>query len=155
MALLSTTYKLTAKVKYDDNGTIKSGSRTIGITEKNTNDFVTTPAMSAAAVSTYQRIITDTITSYEVTTVQEYDGDFGAVGSVTSAWDNFDDVKLINFYTDGDKTYKETIKRPATAATEEQLQAYASNVSSMTDNAVTGINGNYTGSTVESAWTND
>lgn len=150
---LGTSYRISAKVKYSDNGTIKSGSRTIGFTELNKKDYFDDPEQVSVLVTKFQGLITDTITSYEIIETKEYTGDFGSAGSISPEWDHFEDIKLINEYTDGDKTYRETIKRVATSKDDSYLRGYARELADL--DGLSAVNGNYTGSTVTSAWTMD
>lgn len=147
-------YRLIADVTYDDNGTIKKGTVTIGPTNASMDDASTDSYESV--IQKYQKITTDTITGYRVEFTQYFTGQFGTPGTSNEGWEELSDVKLINNYTDGDKDYKETIKRPATAATAAELKSYATGLTALYDDmgGLNAVNGYFTGSSVESAWQN-
>lgn len=157
---LGTSYHLKVKTKYNDNGTIKTASRAISpqkdgqINYDNTFENISNVEDFMAK---YQKITTDTLVGFQLTFTEEYidENGYGAPGTTNAAWDNFEDVKLINSYTDGDETAKETIKRVATAATELDLKQYGRATAKLGVNGTTAISGYYTGSTVDSAWRND
>lgn len=161
MALVDGTpvYRLVAKVKYSDNGVIKTGTRSLG-----PNNGVVDPEQTVElpdnienAVVGLQSIITDTVVSCQIEATFPYtrdSGTWGTPGTISAAWADFDDVKLVNSYTDGEKTSKETIKRVATGASEEDLLKYGQYSARLAD-STTAISGYYTGASVESAWTND
>lgn len=147
-------YRLIADVKYDDNGTIKTGTVTIGPNNATMDDASSDSYESV--IQKYQKVTTDTITGYRVEFTQYFTGQFGTPGSYDENWEELSDVKLVNNYTDGEKDYKETIKRPATSATAADLKAYATGLTSLYDDmgGLTAVNGYFTGSSVESAWQN-
>lgn len=155
---MSTYLRLSIKRQKED-GTIVNGTRVHKGAGGFNDDFT-----QAADIKTYleklQPVITDTITGAELiveTTLPDGVVPTGvAAGSVNAAWADMDNVKLTNSYTNGNIDAKETIARPATAATEQQLRVYAGATatwSAMGD--TTAIQGYYSGTSVESAWTAD
>lgn len=163
MALIikSQKHRLLAKTKYDDEGTIKSASRNLGLGGEISEDYFNDDGDNAEGlVQAFQKVTTDTVQSFVYEIVTEYErqeGDFGTPGSVAGAWENFDDVKLVNFYTNGDESVKYTVTRAATAATDSQLRQFGLNQaqSSKDSGSMVAVNGQYTGSTVTSAWVNN
>jgi len=156
----STKHRLLAKTKYDDEGTIKSATRNLGLGGEIGESFIEDSDDVEMFVKAFQKVTTDTVQSYTYEYVVEYEeqsGSFGTPGSVAGAWENFDDVKLINYYTDGDNNSKYTVARAATGATDSELRQFGMRQaqSSGSGSNVTAINGQYTGSTLTSAWVNN
>jgi len=157
---LGTSFLMKIKTKYTGaDGSIKSATRVISPQKDgqiNYDNTFESPTNVEQVLTAYQAITTDTVMSAELYMVEEVsvEGGAGTPGSVDAGWAGFEDVKLINSYTDGEDTARETIKRVATAATEQQLKNYGRAVARLGDNS-TAISGYYTGSSVESAWQND
>lgn len=143
----------------DSNGNIVKGTRTDkGIGDLGFQMFASEDEVDYVRAT--QAVITDTITG--VTLVEEmsldtdFQGNFGTAGGTDSVWAEVTNLKLINSFTDGDNTYKTTLNRPATAATEQQLKAQAVAAAELsTLSSANAISGYYTGSTVSTAWQND
>lgn len=158
---LGTSYIMKIKTKYTGtDGSTKSATRTVSPQKDGQVEYDNTFSNLSNVedvLTTYQAITTDTVISAELYFVNEISvaGGAGTPGSIDAGWASFEDVKLINSYTDGEDTAKETIKRVATAATEQQLKNYGRAVAKIGENGHTAVSGYYTGSTVESAWQND
>lgn len=158
MAASDVKLKLVARVKYESNGTVKTGTVTLGPTGRvNT----ATENTMKSIVQNYQKITTDTVIGFYTEETTYYDTvAFGTPGTVEAGWADYSNVKLVNSYTDGSTSYTETIKRPATGATEDQLVAYAGSIANITEisaddeGSVNAVSGYFTGSTVETAWQN-
>lgn len=151
-------HRLLAKTKYNDEGTIKSASRNLGINGEVSEDYFNDDGDAAEGfVKAFQKITTDTVQSFVYEVVTEYesqDGNFGEPGSIAAGWDGFDNVKLINNYTNGDNSSKYTVTRAATAATDSELRQFGMAQANSSEDGTTAVNGQYTGSTITSAWVN-
>lgn len=158
---LGTSYLMKIKTKYTGtDGSIKSATRTVSPQKDGQVDYDNSfenLSNIENVLQTYQSITTDTVVSAELYFIEEIsvEGGAGTPGSIDAGWAGFQDVKLINSYTDGEDTAKETIKRVATAATELQLRNYGRAVAKLGVNGTTAISGYYTGSSIESAWHNE
>lgn len=153
----STKHRLLAKTKYDDDGTTKSATRNLGINGIIAEDYIEDTDEVENLVKAFQRVTTDTVQSFTYEYIVEYesqDGNFGTPGTIAAAWDNFDDVKLVNFYTDGEDSSRYTVTRAATGASNYELKQFGLRQAQSSSNTATPINGQYTGSTVASAWSN-
>lgn len=157
---LGTSFIMKVKTKYNDNGTIKTATRTVSPQkngEVNYDNTFENLDNVGTFLTKYQAITTDTVLSAEISwnEVITVEGGYGEPGTIDSAWADFEDVRLVNSYTDGENTAKETVKRVATGASEDDLLAYGVNLAKLGDPGTTAISGYYTGSSVESAWVND
>lgn len=155
-------YTIKLSIERNKNGAIVKGTRTLNPQNQSYNpDWleVNNPvAMNVKVnnlIEAYQPLITDTITGYSVVT--EYGG--GKVTVTASAgsedWQGIEDVKLINSYTDGENSIKETITRAATNQTADQMRIFAVRNSQAMGDDINAISGYFTGSTVRSAWENE
>lgn len=154
---MSTYLRLSIRRQKED-GTIVNGTRVHKGAGGFSDEFT-----QATDIKSYleklQPVITDTITGAELiveTTLPDGVVPTVAAGSVNAAWADMDNVKLTNSYTNGDIDAKETIARPATAATEQQLRVYAGATANWSAiGSTTAIQGYYSGTSVESAWMAD
>lgn len=151
--------RVMAKVKYSDGGVIKTATRTLGPGGTVSGNVADNPDLIEAAAKALQPIITDTIEGVYLEVTDYFQlgtgESWGTPGSIAAHWEGFDDVKLVNSYTNGDDvTSRETIKRVATGASEAQLKAYG-RASANLDDDTTAISGYFTGTSIEAAWQND
>lgn len=152
---MATYLRLSIKRQKED-GTISNGTRV----HKGAGGFSSSFTQASdikAYLEKLQPVITDTITGAELiveTTLPDGVVPTGvAAGSINAAWADMDNVKLTNEYTNGSTDTKETIARPATAATEEVLRMYAGATATWSALGETSaIQGYYSGTSVESAW---
>jgi len=151
--------RLMAKTKYDDNGTIKSATRNLTIGGVVDEGYVADMDAAEELVKNFQKVTTDTVVSFYAEQTVEYEeqtGTFGTPGTIAAGWEDFEDVKLINYYTNGTDNAKYTVTRAATGATDAQLRAFGVSQAAASNHVgdYNAVNGEFTGATVTSAWTN-
>jgi len=161
MALIikSQKMRLMAKTKYDDNGTIKSATRNLTIGGVVDEGYLADTDAAEQLVKNFQKVTTDTVVSFYAEQTVEYEeqsSTFGTPGTIAAGWEDFEDVKLINYYTNGTDNAKYTVTRAATGATDAQLRAFGVSQAAASNHVgdYNAVNGEFTGATVTSAWTN-
>lgn len=125
----STTFKISAKGK-KKNADNSISNITRSITDINNADFISDPDNAEMLLRDLQPLITDTLTGFTIIREQTYEfGEiFGTVQAGINEWeDELSNMKLINVYTAGNETKKESINRPSTNATPALYKTYAQN----------------------------
>lgn len=115
--------KISAKKKKGES--VNSVTRTLSDMNE---DYISDPANPDALVGKLQPLITDTVTGFTIVTEQEYalSAESATVQAGINEWENeLNNMKLINYYTDGDENRKENIARPSTNQTEATYKKYA------------------------------